>query len=167
MGGWIVSRTIDGQEPISYKFTPKFVLRGGQSVTVSWLVIHFSLNSNSSFPLLIQAVFTLWHCGKFTVAYWFASGVPSVVIRSWYAIWQMINCFWLVNLYFQRSGRTREVVSTNHRRTWYSDSNHHGELARELKQQSPITRARCVILYASLLMSIRNCMTLKSDCLRL
>jgi hypothetical protein len=35
MGGWIVSRTIDGQEPISYKFTPKFVLRGGQSVTVS------------------------------------------------------------------------------------------------------------------------------------
>lgn len=35
MGGWIVSRTIDDKEPISYKFTPKFVLRGGQSVTVS------------------------------------------------------------------------------------------------------------------------------------
>ena len=34
MGGWIVSRTIDDQEPINYKFTPKFVLRGGQSVTV-------------------------------------------------------------------------------------------------------------------------------------
>ena len=34
MGGWIVSRIIDDQEPISYKFTPKFVLRGGQSVTV-------------------------------------------------------------------------------------------------------------------------------------
>ncbi|XP_028399231.1 lamin-B1-like [Dendronephthya gigantea] len=34
MGGWIVSRMIDDQEPISYKFTPKFVLRGGQSVTI-------------------------------------------------------------------------------------------------------------------------------------
>jgi nitrogen fixation protein FixH len=43
MGGWIVSRTIDDGEPISYKFTPKFVLRGGQSVTVSrinrWSVV--------------------------------------------------------------------------------------------------------------------------------
>ena len=35
MGGWIVSRKIDDGEPICYKFTPKFVLRGGQSVTVS------------------------------------------------------------------------------------------------------------------------------------
>ena len=35
MGGWIVSRKVDGREPICYKFTPKFILRGGQSVTVS------------------------------------------------------------------------------------------------------------------------------------
>lgn len=34
MGGWMVSRIIDENEPISYKFTPKFVLKGGQSVTV-------------------------------------------------------------------------------------------------------------------------------------
>lgn len=34
MGGWTVSRVIDQKVPISYKFTPKFVLRGGQSVTV-------------------------------------------------------------------------------------------------------------------------------------
>ena len=39
MGGWIVSRMIDDQEPISYKFTPKFVLRGGQSVTVRLIFI--------------------------------------------------------------------------------------------------------------------------------
>ena len=45
MGGWIVSRIIDEKEPVSYKFTPKFVLKGGQSVTVS-----FTLKTTVNIP---------------------------------------------------------------------------------------------------------------------
>ena len=37
LGGWFVQRVIDGkeEEAIEYRFTPKYVLKGGQSVTVS------------------------------------------------------------------------------------------------------------------------------------
>jgi len=36
LGGWFVQRVIDGkeEEAIEYRFTPKYVLKGGQSVTV-------------------------------------------------------------------------------------------------------------------------------------
>lgn len=34
MGNWRLRRQIDGGDEIIYKFTPKFVLKAGQSVTV-------------------------------------------------------------------------------------------------------------------------------------
>ena len=36
LGGWFIQRVIDGKEDeaVEYKFTPKYVLKGGQSVTV-------------------------------------------------------------------------------------------------------------------------------------
>ena len=38
MGGWFLQRIVDGKEEdaIEYKFTPKFVLKGEQSVTVGY-----------------------------------------------------------------------------------------------------------------------------------
>ena len=35
LGGWSVERSVDGEPPIIYKFTPKYVLKTGSYVTVS------------------------------------------------------------------------------------------------------------------------------------
>ena len=43
LGGWFVQRVIDGkeEEAVEYRFTPKYILKGGQSVTVSFCVVQW------------------------------------------------------------------------------------------------------------------------------
>ena len=36
LGGWSVERSVDGEAAIVYKFTPKYVLKSGCYVTVSY-----------------------------------------------------------------------------------------------------------------------------------
>lgn len=36
LGGWSVERSVDGEPAIVYKFTPKYVLKSGSFVTVSY-----------------------------------------------------------------------------------------------------------------------------------
>ena len=38
LGGWSVERSVDGEPPVTYKFTPKYVLKSGSYVTVSPLM---------------------------------------------------------------------------------------------------------------------------------
>jgi len=38
LGGWSVERSVDGEPPVIYKFTPKYVLKTGSYVTVSPLI---------------------------------------------------------------------------------------------------------------------------------
>ena len=35
LGGWSLERSVDGEPPVIYKFTPKYVLKTGSYVTVS------------------------------------------------------------------------------------------------------------------------------------
>jgi len=35
LGGWSLERSVDGEPPVTYKFTPKYVLKTGSYVTVS------------------------------------------------------------------------------------------------------------------------------------
>ena len=35
LGGWSLERSVDGEPPVTYKFTPKYVLKSGFYVTVS------------------------------------------------------------------------------------------------------------------------------------
>ena len=34
LGSWRLTRQVDGGEEVTYKFSPKFILKAGQSVTV-------------------------------------------------------------------------------------------------------------------------------------
>ena len=51
LGGWSLERSVDGEPPVIYKFTPKYVLKTGSFVTVSPLVFESQCNT-TKFHLL-------------------------------------------------------------------------------------------------------------------